>query len=498
MWRSEESELGQRDEEDGGLAGAVGWIESRADRFDRARPIFLARAPGRIDLMGGIGDYSGALVLELPIAAATWVAAQAAPDRTVTIESEGAGALGVEERVSLPLEALVPDAPLDYAEARARLGNSPGRAWAAYALGALVFLHRDAGRPIRHGLRILVRSDVPAGKGVSSSAALEVAALEALAPLAGAALEERALALAAQKVENFVVGAPCGVMDQMTSACGRRDHLLALLCQPAELVGHLLIPHELEVFGIDSGIRHAVSGADYGTVRTAAFMGYRIIADAIGFAARPVSEGHVSIDDRLFGGYLANVEPPLWRARYRALVPEWLGGRDFLARYGGITDPATRVDPDRTYPVRAATEHPIEEHYRVGLFRALLAASAETGDRRRRLGELMYAAHASYSACGLGSDGTDRLVDLVRAAGPEARLYGAKITGGGSGGTVAVLAERGARAAVESIAARYAKETGRAAAIFSGSSSGARAFGTRKLVWQGELTAAGQIHRSTI
>lgn len=463
----------------------LAWLDTRGDRFDRERPILLARAPGRLDLMGGIADYSGALVLELPIADATWVAVQATRERTVTIESEGIAALGGEERVSLPLDVLVPDAALEYHEARARLTDSPKRAWAAYALGALVFLHREAARPIRHGLSILIRSNVPAGKGVSSSAALEVAALEALAALAGVSLEERALALAAQKIENFVVGAPCGVMDQMTSACGRRDHLLALLCQPAELVGHVPIPPEVEVFGIDSGIRHAVSGADYGTVRTAAFMGYRIIADAAGLAARATAPGHVTIEDRLFGGYLANVKPSLWRARYRALVPERIGGREFLDRYGGITDSATRVDPDRSYPVRAATEHPIEEHDRVARFRGLLATVAQEGrSQREQLGELMYAAHASYSACGLGSDGTDRLVELVRDAGPKAGLYGAKITGGGSGGTVAILGDRGVRATVEAIAAKYANESGREVAIFAGSSAGARAFGTRKLVWR--------------
>ena len=55
------------------------------------------------------------------------------------------------------------------------------------------------------------------------------------------------------------------------------------------------------------------------------------------------------------------------------------------------------------------------------------------------MGELMSAAHDSYSACGIGSDGTDLLVELVREAGPQSGLYGAKITGGGSGGTVAIL-----------------------------------------------------------
>ena len=68
------------------------------------------------------------------------------------------------------------------------------------------------------------------------------------------------------------------------------------------------------------------------------------------------------------------------------------------------------------------------------------------------MGELMYGSHASYSACGLGSDGTDLLVELVRQAGPAAGLFGAKITGGGSGGTVAILGRSGAGAAVADIA----------------------------------------------
>jgi galactokinase len=96
---------------------------------------------------------------------------------------------------------------------------------------------------------------------------------------------------------------------------------------------------------------------------------------------------------------------------------------------------------------------------------------------RVRLGDLMYESHASYSACGLGSDGTDRLVALCREAGPAAGIYGAKITGGGSGGTVAVLANRGSRATIDAIARRYGRETGRDATVFAGSSSGARAFG---------------------
>jgi L-arabinokinase len=89
------------------------------------------------------------------------------------------------------------------------------------------------------------------------------------------------------------------------------------------------------------------------------------------------------------------------------------------------------------------------------------------------MGELMYASHESYSACGLGSSGTDRLVDLVREAGPASGLFGAKITGGGSGGTVAVLGLSTAGEVVAEIASRYAAESGHEAYVFDGSSAGA-------------------------
>jgi len=462
------------------LARAVAWIASRAQFFDPRRPLVLARAPGRLDVMGGIADYSGSLVLELPLGVATFVAAQETGGDEVIVESDHSGDGESTARAAFSLAELAAgDAPLDHAAARALFASDPRRAWSAYALGAVVILHREHGvRP--RGMRLLVRSDVPASKGVSSSAALEVAALEAIGAVHGLALEGRALALLAQKVENFIVGAPCGVMDQLTAACGEANHLLEILCQPAEILDRLPLPRTIEVFGIDSGVRHAVSGADYGTVRVAAFMGYRMIAAAAGLAARSVGPGRVAVDDPLFGGYLANVTPSRWHGRFRALVPEATDGARFLAEFQGTTDPATRVDPARRYAVRAATEHPIEEHQRVRLFRALLAAGAASEESRMLLGELMYQSHASYSACGLGAAETDRLVELVRATGPAAGLYGAKITGGGSGGTVAVLARPGSRAAIDAIAARHGEETGRAHVVFAGSSPGARAFGVRR------------------
>src|SRR6188472_4451330 len=177
-------------DDDDPIATARAWITSRADFFVAQRPIVVARAPGRLDVMGGIADYSGSLVLEMPLAVATWVAVQGSDTPRLVIESSDAP----DGRVTIPIEDVVPAAPLPYAEARPRMSRDPQRAWAAYIAGALVVLQREHGHAMRHGAKVLVRSDVPIGKGVSSSAALDVAALDALATLAGVRLDERGLA----------------------------------------------------------------------------------------------------------------------------------------------------------------------------------------------------------------------------------------------------------------------------------------------------------------
>ncbi len=464
------------------VARFVATVNAHGDFFDPTTPLVLARAPGRLDLMGGIADYSGALVLQLPLGVATFVAAQPADEPQLTALSATAGEIDAEPLATVPLQALAPsDGPLSYDAAHQLLTADPRRAWLAYVAGVLVVLQRERGlRPVR-GLRLLIDSNVPAGKGISSSAAIEVAVMRAIDALYDLRIDGRELALLCQKVENLVVGAPCGVMDQMTSACGEQASLLALLCQPAEIQGSVALPPDIAVWGIDSGIRHAVSGADYGSVRVAAFMGYRMIAGQAGLPAAQQGD-LVAVDDSLWQGYLANLPPSAWETTYRDQIPVVLDGATFLTRFGGTTDPVTRVDPARSYAVRQATAHPIYEHHRVRLFRSLLHNQPLGDEQMALLGELMYQSHASYSACGLGADGTDRLVALVRERGPSAGLYGAKITGGGSGGTVAVLGRAGAAAAVRDVAAQYERETGRPALIFSGSSPGAAQFGSLRLV----------------
>ncbi len=469
------------DRRPGDLRRLTDALRANAEMFDRKRPITAARAPGRLDLMGGIADYSGALVLELPLAVATYAAVQTARQPTLTVRSLSPDAVQGDATVVLPLEALAPAGrPIDYDAARALLSGTPALSWSAYVLGPLLVLMREAGLQLKTGLTILVTSNVPPGKGVSSSAAIEVATMTAIAALTRTKLDGRRLAMLCQRAENLVVGAPCGVMDQMTSACGVRDSLLALRCQPAELDAPVKLPRGLAVWGIDSGVRHAVSGADYTSVRVGAFMGYRIIADVLGLSAMPASPdaagGRVTIHDPRTRGYLANISPSEWTTHLRDKVPASMRGAAFLERYGGLTDTVTRISPAVTYAVRQPTAHPIFENHRVHLFRELLRARPDA-DNKRLLGELMFQSHASYSECGLGSSATDQLVELVRRDLGKRGLWGAKITGGGSGGTVAVLGDADAGPAVARIAEEYGRITGRQPEVLRGSSDGATAVG---------------------
>jgi galactokinase len=415
--------------------------------FDRAVPVTVARAPGRLDVMGGIADYSGSLVLQRPIAEATFAAVQRSDESILKIVS------GQDRTYTGKL------LPIDYDVARRTFHGSDH--WASYVAGVFIVLMRERGVEFSQGAKILISSSVPEGKGVASSAAVEVAVMQAVIAAFGIEVEPRDIALLCQKAENLVAGAPCGVMDQMTSVCGESDSLLALLCQPAELQPAVRVPEEISFWGMDSGERHAVSGSDYGSVRTGAFMGFRML----------------SSDGDRWNGYLANVSPAEFEREFQSRLPEAMSGAEFLARYGGTSDTVTRVEADRNYRIRQPTAHPVYEHERVKAFRKLLQAPGSE-EQWTSLGELMYESHASYSACGLGSAGTDLIVKLVREQGPACGLYGARITGGGSGGSVAILGRADAGAEIVRVAARYERETGHRPYIFSGSSGGATIFGS--------------------
>jgi galactokinase len=462
--------------------------ERAAGFFDREGPITVARAPGRLDVMGGVADYSGSVVLEATLAESTCCAFQWRSDDRVRLWSDGIEADGLEPRFETRLEAIAAEVGSDWARRAHECLTADARTrWAAYVAGCFPVLVAEGIVPSwRRGTNIYLRSDVPLGAGVSSSAAVEVPVMRALTAAAGLSLDGLQLARLCQQVENHVAGAPCGIMDQVTCALGEAGRLLALRCQPHEILGHVAVPDGCRLFGLHSGVKHAVGGSRYGRARCAAFMGLAILA-----AEAP---------DLDLNSYLCNLTPDGFRA-HSHLLPGTISGAEFLHRCGKTADTITRVDPKLYYSVRGAVEHAVYENSRVQRFIRCLRDSAEARGPAaeacqsskvgrspslllEEAGKLMYASHWSYGKrIGLGAAETDLIVRLVRERGPRAGLYGAKITGGGSGGTVAILAAADAEPAVREIAAEYGARTGQATHLFAGTSPGALASGWQEVAW---------------
>ena len=175
--------------------------------------------------------------------------------------------------------------------------------------------------------------------------------------------------------------------------------------------------------------------------------------------------------------YLTEISTAELAREYLTEIPESIVGSEFLERYRTHDDPVTTIQPDATYRVAGPTRHPVEENERVLRFIAALQ-DAHDGNERACIaaGEAMYAAHASYREnCRLSVSDVDFLVESVRKRGPESGLYGAKITGGGTGGTVAIFGKIEAlREHVPQIAVDYFAAGRREVPdIFEGTSPGA-------------------------
>ncbi|MCE9591875.1 MAG: GHMP kinase [Planctomycetes bacterium] len=432
-------------------------------------PVTVARAPGRLDVMGGIADYTGSLVCEMPLAVAAGVVVQARSDHRVVCRSIQSGSTA-----ETTTDALQTADPL---AVRGLFGGD--RAWARYPVGCAWWLMRNRAA-VFTGLTILIDSDVPLGGGVSSSAAIEVATMTALASLVKISLDPLDLAVACQVVENLVVGAPCGVMDQVTSSMGVEGAMLEILCQPrrgtqsppAQVLGQVRVPRGYAFIGIHSGVSHEVSGDPYTDTRVAAFMGQKILSTRF-----PKQIGDV---------YLANVDRAVYERELRAALPEELAGDAFAREYGKTNDPVTSIRPATRYRVRAATDHHVFEMGRVTRFVACIKSASP--DAIREAGQLMYESHRSYGDCAnLGHAMTDLIVEMAKRLGAERGVYGAKITGGGGGGTVALLIrdDADARRLLEQLQMDYSHQTGRATICFAGSSPGAAALGTLAVPFEG-------------
>jgi L-arabinokinase len=440
--------------------------------FFSAGEIWVARAPARLDIMGGIADYSGANVCEGVLGHGMLMALQPRTDRTLRIRTMQMGKRNLPVETRIPLDYFTSgDGLAGYAAVKELFQANPLLSWGAYIGGSIFTLLKEEAVRMPYGFSMILLSAVPMNVGIGSSAAVEMGTLTCLDAYLGLKLDGQRLSRLGQMAENHVVGAPCGIMDQTAITCGREGKLTHILCRPGKVMGEVSIPEGTGFVGISSMVRHSVAGNPYGDTRIGAFMGKKIINSL------REKNGKKPI------GFLTELIPEEFRSNYEKELPETLLGSDFLARHKTHDDPVTVIQPDATYRVAGPTRHPIEENARVLAFMKHLLEASRGGEADLLAGgELMYAAHESYRAnCNLSVEEVDFLVEAVRRRGPSKGLYGAKITGGGTGGTVAVFGKLEALGKeIPRIAEEYSRRIGVMPDIFEGTSPGAMEFGARR------------------
>ena len=440
--------------------------------FFNSGEVWVARVPARLDVMGGIADYSGANVCEAVLGHGMLMAIQARTDRALRIRSAQTGARSLPVETRIPLDYFTSGGAVgSYAQVREICHANPIAAWAAYIGGSIFTLLKEENVELPYGFSFLLLSAVPMNVGIGSSAAVEIGTLSCLNAYLNLKLDGARIARLGQMSENHVVGAPCGIMDQIAVANGHAGKLTHILCRPGAVMGEVEIPPGTGFIGINSMVRHSVAGNAYGNVRVGAFMGKKIINEL------RAKTGRAPLN------YLTEISSVEFQNEYENEIPETILGSDFLAKYKTHDDPVTTIQPDATYRVVGPTRHPIGENERVLKFIAALQ-TAKSGDEKALVaaGELMYGAHESYrDNCKLSVPDVNFLVEAVQKRGAKAGLYGAKITGGGTGGTVAVFGKIAAlKEHIPQIAVEFSRRVGVTPDIFEGTSPGASEFGAKR------------------
>lgn len=220
-------------------------------RFNRT-PALIARAPGRVNLLGEHVDYNGGPVLPAAIDRAVTIAVAPTTDEIVRLH-----ALDLQEEATFALYRL---------EGKAGLDGNPLPRWALYPAGVAWALRR-AGLAVQ-GLEAVYTSDVPIGAGLSSSAAVEVGFAVAWQALGAWEVDRMALARLCQQAENQYVGVNCGLMDQFASVHGVEGHALYFDTRNLEWEA-LPLPTDAAIVIADSGVRRSLASSAYNERRAA-------------------------------------------------------------------------------------------------------------------------------------------------------------------------------------------------------------------------------------
>jgi galactokinase len=348
---------------------------------------WVVRAPGRVNLIGEHTDYNEGFVLPMAIDRAIWIALRRRSDRTVRIYS-----LDFEQEVSFDLDVL-----------------QKGEGWAEYLKGVAYMLEKQQEIGPLYGWEGVLSGDVPRGAGLSSSAALELAAARAFAAVNSISWQPDRMARLAQQAENEWVGVQCGIMDQMAAAASQAGHALFLDCRTLEYQ-HVSLPAGVAVVVLDTSTRRGLVASAYNERRSqceqaARFFGVRALRD-------------VSVE--MLDNRLAELEPIVARR----------------------------------------ARHVVYENRRV-----LQAIAAMQAGDVQQLGELFNQSHAS-----LRDDfevTNDALNLMVSCAQSHPACWGARMTGAGFGGcAVALVRQDSVEAFAQAVRAAYRQKSGLEAGVY--------------------------------
>ncbi len=364
------------------------------DRFGGPAPIFVVRAPGRVNLIGEHIDYSLLSVLPMAIQRRASLTVRPREDRRVRLSNAESAFDDVEMELSTDVEA-------------------EGRGdWGDYARGVAQALVRDFG--ITRGADIAVESDLPIAAGMSSSSALSCGVALALLAVNGQDVDRLELADLVARAERYT-GTQGGGMDQAAILCGRSGHALGVSFSPLHIRA-VEVPEDWVFLVAHSGVVAEKSGSAQATYNTRT----RECREALAAVWATVAEG----------------PPP--EMDYRPLVDAGGGAERLLELAGGVLRD----------PLLARFRHTVSEAARV--------TEAEQALTERDLcafGRIMDASHQSLrDDYEVSTPELDRIVAVARDAGAA----GARLTGAGLGGAALVLCEESTEGAVrEALAGGY-------------------------------------------
>jgi galactokinase len=395
--------------------------DGKSNRNKPPESIWFASAPGRVNLIGEHTDYNDGFTLPLAIDRRTEITLQTLPpdssggktfshfysqalDETAVWSPDGKSFLAKfnGKKTTEELTELL-------TRSRTAASASPP-AWSKYIAGVMNEFQRLGF--LLPPLNLYVETNVPLGAGVSSSAALEVAVAIALKNLLGIELSGGQIALLCQRAEHSYAGVPCGLMDQLSSVFGRKNHLMLLDCR-CNQIEHIHVPETVAFLVVNSNIKHDLADGEYRKRRAQCEEACRLLQIK---SLRDIDL--VTLDQN----------------RHRLSESNYRKAR-----------------------------HVVSE-----ITRTVEAAALIRSQQWQAVGELMYLSHESMrDDFEISCPEIDQLVEISKNLGLARGMYGARMTGGGFGGCIIGLVESERSEAInQSILTEHKKLTGLNAVSF--------------------------------